>query len=33
MDKSSKEYQDLLTQYNAYLANIETKELKPPPLP
>ena len=33
MDKSSKEYQDLLAQYNAYVNNIGAKELKPLPLP
>ncbi len=30
LDKASKQYQDLLTQYNAYLGNIENDALKPP---
>lgn len=32
-DKNSEEYKKLLAQYNAYVDNIGTNELKPPPLP
>lgn len=32
MDKNSAQYKTLFTQYNAYLTNIGTKELKPPAL-
>jgi len=33
MDKNSDEYKNLLAQYNAYMSNIGTKELKPSALP
>jgi len=33
LDENSPEYQNLLTQYNAYRSNIGTKELKPAPIP
>jgi len=33
LDKNSDEYKNLLAQYNAYIGNIGTKELLPPPLP
>lgn len=33
LDKESKEYQELVAQYQAYVKNIGTKELKPPSIP
>jgi hypothetical protein len=33
LDKSSVDYQKLLMQFNAYIANIGTKELQPPTIP